>query len=97
MGQNDADDDVGIYIEEIQRTSFTFNINRVVQNQFLTEPFMLEEYIAHSQIISLQRSLTCCHLNFFPWLLKWEEKSQSCSSFYVYLGSKWCQQILFPV
>jgi len=30
MGQNDADDGVGIFIEEIQRTSFTFN--RVVWN-----------------------------------------------------------------
>ena len=32
MGQNDAYDGVGIYIEEIQRTSFTFTINIVVWN-----------------------------------------------------------------
>jgi len=32
MGQNDADDGVGIFIEEIQRTSFTFTFNRVVWN-----------------------------------------------------------------
>jgi len=31
MGQNDADDGVGIFIEEIQRTSFTFTF-RVVWN-----------------------------------------------------------------